>query len=256
MSSPLVLRQDDAGITTLTLNRPDKLNALNPAVFIELREHLADIADDDSIKCVVLTGAGRAFCAGHDLEAIASHEKAPSKHFEPETVDALEQLPQPTIAKLHGHCYTGGLELALACDLLIADDTARLGDTHGQWGLVPIWGMSVRLPERVGISTAKELMFTSRRIGGAEAARIGLVDRCVPEGELDSTVAALAADLEVHNRTLDFGQLYRQLPKLTDLALYFVWPSESGMLLLLNKSNSYERIKSVANSLFKLTHEL
>ena len=199
MSSPLVLRQDDAVITTLTLNRPDKLNALNPAVFIELREHLADIADDDSIKCVVLTGAGRAFCAGHDLEAIASHEKAPSKHFEPETVDALEQLPQPTIAKLHGHCYTGGLELALACDLLIADDTARLGDTHGQWGLVPIWGMSVRLPERVGISTAKELMFTSRRIGGAEAARIGLVDRCVPEGELDSTVAALAAEVAMNS---------------------------------------------------------
>ncbi|MGA1036921.1 MAG: enoyl-CoA hydratase/isomerase family protein, partial [Ilumatobacteraceae bacterium] len=71
MSSPLVLRQDDAGIATLTLNRPDKLNALNPAVFIELRKHLSDIAVDDSIKCVVLTGAGRAFCAGHDLEAIA-----------------------------------------------------------------------------------------------------------------------------------------------------------------------------------------
>ena len=199
MSSPLVLRQDDAGIATLTLNRPDKLNALNPAVFIELRRHLADIAVDDSVKCVVLTGAGRAFCVGHDLEAIASHEKAPSKHFEPETVDALEQLPQPTIAKLHGHCYTGGLELALACDLLIADDTARLGDTHGQWGLVPIWGMSVRLPERVGISTAKELMFTSRRIGGAEAARIGLVDRCVPEGELDTTVAALAAEVALNS---------------------------------------------------------
>jgi enoyl-CoA hydratase len=147
------------------------------------------------VKCVIVTGAGRAFCAGHDLEAIASHERAPSKHFEPETIDALEQLPQPTIARLHGHCYTGGLELALACDLLIADETARLGDTHGQWGLVPIWGMSVRLPERVGVSTAKELMFTSRRIGGREAAAIGLVDRCVPEGELDGAVEALAAEM-------------------------------------------------------------
>ncbi len=195
MSSPLVLRNDTDGVATLTLNRPDKLNALNPAVFIELRQHLADIAQDEKVKCVVLTGAGRAFCAGHDLEAIASHEKAPSKHFEPETVDALEQLPQPTIARLHGHCYTGGLELALACDLLIADETARLGDTHGQWGLVPIWGMSVRLPERVGVSIAKELMFTSRRISGREAAEIGLVDRCVPEDELDPTVMALAAEI-------------------------------------------------------------
>jgi enoyl-CoA hydratase len=195
MTAPLVTRHDADGVTTLTLDRPDKLNALNPAVFIELRSHLDAIADDPTVRCVVLTGAGRAFCAGHDLDAIASHERAPSKHFEPETVDALERLPQPTIARIHGHCYTGGLELALACDFLIADESARLGDTHGQWGLVPIWGMSVRLPERVGRSTAKELMFTSRRIGGAEAARIGLVDRCVPDDELDATVAALAAEI-------------------------------------------------------------
>ena len=195
MSEPLVIRHDADGVATLTLNRPDKLNALNPAVFVQLREHLDAVAGDDSVRCVVLTGAGRAFCAGHDLNAIASHERAPSKHFEPETIDALEQLPQPTIARIHGHCYTGGLELALACDLLVANESARLGDTHGQWGLVPIWGMSVRLPERVGRSTAKELMFTSRRISGAEAAAIGLVDRCVPDDELDTTVAALAAEI-------------------------------------------------------------
>ena len=190
-----ILRADSDGVATLTLNRPDKLNALNPAMFVELRGHVDAIADDESVRCVVLTGAGRAFCAGHDLDAIASHEPAPSRHFEPETVDALEQLPQPTIARIHGHCYTGGLELALACDLLIAGESARLGDTHGQWGLVPIWGMSVRLPERVGRSTAKELMFTSRRISGSEAAEIGLVDRCVPETDLDATVAALAAEI-------------------------------------------------------------
>lgn len=195
MTEPLVTRHDADGVATLTLNRPDKLNALNPSVLVELRDHLDAIAADTAVRCVVLTGAGRAFCAGHDLDAIASHERAPSKHFEPETVDALEQLPQPTIARIHGHCYTGGLELALACDLLIADESARLGDTHGQWGLVPVWGMSVRLPERVGRSTAKELMFTSRRITGAEAAALGLVDRCVPDDELDATVASLAAEI-------------------------------------------------------------
>lgn len=195
MTDPLVTRHDADGVATLTLNRPDKLNALNPSVFVELRAHVDAIAVDDTVRCVVLTGAGRAFCAGHDLGAIASHERAPSKHFEPETVDALEHLPQPTIARIHGHCYTGGLELALACDLLFAGESARLGDTHGQWGLVPVWGMSVRLPERVGRSTAKELMFTSRRITGADAAAIGLVDRCVPDDELDATVAGLAAQI-------------------------------------------------------------
>lgn len=191
----LVRRGDADGIATITLDRPDKLNALSPAMFVALRAHLDDVATDESVRCVVLTGAGRAFCAGHDLDSISSDEQAVSKHFETETIDALESLPQPTIARIQGHCYTGGLELALGCDLLVASESAKLGDTHGQWGLVPIWGMSVRLPERVGRSTAKELMFTSRRVPGREALDLGLVDRCVADDELDATVAALAAEI-------------------------------------------------------------
>ncbi|HRE03455.1 MAG TPA: enoyl-CoA hydratase/isomerase family protein [Ilumatobacteraceae bacterium] len=197
----LVLRTDRAdGLTTLTLNRPEKLNALTPAVFVELRAHLDAIAADSGVGCVVLAGAGRSFCAGHDLEAIADHQPAPSRHFEPETVDALEALPQPTIARIQGHCFTGGLELALACDFLVSADTTRFGDTHGQWGLAPVWGMSVRLPERVGRSTAKQLMFTSRRIDGTTAASIGLVDRCVPDDQLDAAVDALAVEILANSR--------------------------------------------------------
>ena len=191
----LVLRHDRDGLSTLTLNRPEKLNSLTPGVFVALHDHLEAIAVDVTVNCVVLQGAGRSFCAGHDLAAISTGERAPSKHFEPETVDLLEQLPQPTIARLHGHCFTGGLELALACDVLIAATNTKLGDTHGQWGLVPIWGMSVRLPERVGNSMAKQLMFTSRRISGATAQEIGLVDVAVPEDELDSEVARMAAEI-------------------------------------------------------------
>jgi len=191
----LVKRHDAEGVVTLTLDRPEKLNAINPQVMVDLRAHVDAIASDESVGCVVLTGAGRSFCAGHDLSAIAGAEAAPSKHFEPETIDALEGLPQPTLAKIRGHCFTGGLELALGCDLLIAADTAQLGDTHGQWGLAPVWGMSVRLPERVGAARAKELMFTSRRICAADAAALGLVDRVVPEGELDAAVAELVAEI-------------------------------------------------------------
>jgi enoyl-CoA hydratase len=206
-TADLVLRADTpTGITTLTLNRPEKANALNPAAFVALRAHLDAIATDESVRCVVLAGAGRSFCAGHDLGSIATGERARSRHFEPETVDALERLPQPTIARLHGHCFTGGLELALACDILVGADNCEFADTHGQWGLVPIWGMSIRLPERVGLSTAKELMFTSRRIDGSHAHRVGLVDHCVPEAQLDETVAALAAAIVTNssgtNRTV------------------------------------------------------
>ena len=195
----LVERHDAEGVTTLTLNRPDKLNAISVSLMVDLRTHVDALASDESVRCVVLTGAGRSFCSGHDLESIASGERAPSKHFEPETIDAIEALPMPTLAAIRGHCFTGGLELALACDLLIAADDAKLGDTHGQWGLAPVWGMSVRLPERVGRSRAKELMFTSRRVSGAEAAAMGLVDRAVPAERLDEAVAALAAEITANS---------------------------------------------------------
>lgn len=195
MSEPLVLREDDAGVTTLTLNRPDKLNALSPTVFVELRRHLDAIAEDGDVRCVVLTGAGRSFCAGHDLAAISSQEALDHRFFEAETVDLLEQLPQPTVAKLRGYCLTGGLELALGCDLLVAAASTKIGDTHGRWGLVPVWGMSVRLPERVGRSTAKELMFTSRVLDGTTAQELGLVDRVVSDADLDRAVDELVAEV-------------------------------------------------------------
>ena len=192
----LVLRDDADGVATITLNRPDKLNALNPALFVELRDHIDVLAKQTgTVGCVVLTGAGRAFCAGTDLAAIAAREQAPSPHFQAETIDALEALPQPLIGKINGHCFTGGLELALGCDLLIAGESATFSDTHGKWGLAPVWGMSVRLPERVGRSAAKELMFTGRRVDGREAARLGLADRCVADAELDATVTAIAREI-------------------------------------------------------------
>ncbi len=191
----LVLRHDDGGVATLTLNRPEKLNALTPELFIELRSHVDALAGDESVGCVVLAGAGRSFCAGNDLGGVAGGAKAPTPHFQAETIDALEALPQPTIARIQGHCFTGGLELALGCDLLVAADDAQLGDTHGQWGLVAAWGMTVRLPERVGVSRAKELMYTARRISGTEAAHIGLVNRACPPAELDAVVTELTAEI-------------------------------------------------------------
>ncbi len=193
MSEPLVQRNISGGVATLTLNRPEKLNALTPAVFDELAAHLTALAADSAVRCLVLTGAGRSFCAGHDLGAIATAGDAEHRVHEAETVDQLEAFPHPTIAKIRGHCLTGGLELALGCDLLVAAQSAQLGDTHGKWGLVPVWGMSVRLPERVGLSKAKELSFTSRKIDGRTADKIGLVDHCVTDERLDDAVDELAS---------------------------------------------------------------
>ena len=186
----LILRSDKNGVATLALNRPEALNALNPKLFVELNSSLKDIEKQtDSVGCVILRGEGRSFSAGNDLKAIQSGEKAPSKHYQAETLDMIENLPQPVIAEVQGHCYTGSLELALACDLLIASDSAKFADTHGKWGMVPVWGMSQRLTRRIGPIKAKEMMFTGKVISGSEALECGLANECVPDESLrDRTV--------------------------------------------------------------------
>jgi enoyl-CoA hydratase/carnithine racemase len=189
----LIERHDADGLAILTLNRPETLNALSPSLFVELRTHVDDIAQRiDAIGCVLLCGKGRSFSAGNDLKAIQAGERAPSAHFQAETLEAIERLPQPVIAVVQGHCYTGSLELALACDLIVAAESARFADTHGKWGMSPTWGMSQRLPRRVGLTRAKEMMFSGRVVTGAEAAAIGLAVECVADSELTTRATALA----------------------------------------------------------------
>lgn len=215
--STLVLRTDTAGVATLTLNRPEALNALSPTLFVELREHINALAKaTESIGCVILRGTGKSFSAGNDIKAIQAGERAPSAHFQAETLDAIEALPQPVIASVHGHCYTGALELVLSCDLLIAAESARFADTHGRWSMTPTWGMSQRLWRRIGPLKAKEMMFTGTPISGVEAAAIGLANRCVGDTELEQATTELAATIAANSwhtiradkRLVNEGQRY------------------------------------------------
>lgn len=191
----VVLREDRDGLAILTLNRPDKLNSLTVGMFEELRAHVIALYKDDSIGCVVLRGAGKCFSAGHDLADIAEGEKVPSRGWHSETLRLMERLPKPVIAAVHGHCYTGALEVALAADFIIAAENAKFGDTHAKWALTPIWGMSQRLPRRVGIATAKRLMFTAEMIKADEAFRIGLAEQVVPDAEFDAAIDKLARQI-------------------------------------------------------------
>ena len=198
--SELVTRQDENGIATLTFNRPETLNALSPALFEELRAHLDSIAEQtESVGCVILCGAGKSFSSGNDLSAILAGETASSPHFQAETIDAIEALPQPVIASVRGHCYTGALEVVLGCDLLIASESAKFADTHGKWGMTPTWGMSQRLPRRVGLITAKKIMLTGRVIDGAESAAIGLSNECVSDTELEERTRELAGQIAANS---------------------------------------------------------
>lgn len=191
----VVLREDREGLAILTLNRPDKLNSLTVGMFEELRKHVLALYKDDSIGCVVLRGAGRCFSAGHDLADIAEGEAVPSRGWHSETLRLMERLPKPVIAAVHGHCYTGALEVALAADFIVAAESAKFGDTHAKWALTPIWGMSQRLPRRVGIATAKRLMFTAEMFGAAEALRIGLAELVVPDAEFDAAIDKIARQI-------------------------------------------------------------
>ncbi len=190
--SHLVERKDEDGLTWLILNRPDKLNALTVGMFQELRSHIKAIRRDDTVKCVILKGAGKCFSAGHDLGDIAEGEDVPSPGWHSETLRMMEKLPKPVIAAVHGHCYTGALEVALAADFILAASSAKFADTHAKWALTPIWGMSQRLPRRVGIATAKRLMFTAETVRANEAHRIGLCEAVFDDESFDDNLRAFA----------------------------------------------------------------
>jgi enoyl-CoA hydratase len=196
----ILLREDSDGICTLTLNRPDKLNALDTALFRRLDVESARLeAQGDSIGCVVLRGSGRAFCAGADLAAM-SNDSPPPPTFKPGVIERMSRLPQAVIACVHGTCVTGGLELALAADFIVAGYDAKFADTHGRWGMVAGWGMTQRLPRRIGVARAKLMMMTGRFVAAAEALQIGLVDLCVPDDQLQAATVELAHDIMASSR--------------------------------------------------------
>jgi enoyl-CoA hydratase/carnithine racemase len=180
----------------LTLNRPERLNALNVDMFKRM-EDLLDGLDLSQVDCLLLTGAGRSFCAGHDLDHLASgaENTMEAEHLENRVIERLSNLPFPVIAKVQGHCYTGGLELVLCADIIVAGADAKFADTHSKFDLVPVWGLTQRLPRRVGLSKAKEMMFASRTYSGVQAGAMGLADIVVDSAELDQEVDKLCKDI-------------------------------------------------------------
>jgi enoyl-CoA hydratase len=188
----------DGVIRTVTLDRPEALNALTPQLLVELGDRLTEAATDPTVRVVVLTGTGRAFSAGVDLKALA---QAPIEDGNVSmdlngaarrVTDLLATMPKVTIAKVNGFCFTGALELALACDLFVAADEAKIGDTHTKWGLRPTWGMSARLIRAVGVMRARDLSYTARTISGLDAFAFGMASHHAPLAELDTVVTELA----------------------------------------------------------------
>lgn len=180
------------GLAVVTLNRPDRLNALCR----DLRTALARVMDrldsDDGVQVVVLTGAGRGFCSGLDLEELSA---APPSPGDLDPVLAIERCGKPVIAAVNGVAVTGGFELALACDIVLASTEARFADTHARVGIMPGWRLSQRLSRAVGLSRAKELSFSGAYLDAGEACAWGLVNRVYPRDRLLPEALALAAQI-------------------------------------------------------------
>jgi enoyl-CoA hydratase len=194
----LVLEERRGAALWITMNRPDKLNALSGALVAALRASFRRAAADDGVKVVVLTGAGRAFSAGFDLaEEVESGIEGADTWHELLATDVslgmeLWSLPRPTIAAVSGWCLAGACELAMACDMIVAADDARFGEPEIRYGSGPV---SLLMPFVLGQKKTNELLFTGDWIGAEEAERLGLVNRVVPEDELAAAVEALVAKI-------------------------------------------------------------
>lgn len=216
MSEQPVRIDREGAVAVLTLNRPAAMNALSRGLRTALVEAIAAMAADPAIHAMVLTGAGeRAFCAGVDLRELGAEGGLDAVVPDPATdpAGAIERCPKPVIGAINGVAITGGLELALACDFLIAADTARFADTHSRVGLLPGWGLSAKLSRVIGPGRAKEMSLTGNFIDAATAERWGLVNRVVPPAELLPTALRLAGDIAsaapevitAHKRLIDDG---------------------------------------------------
>lgn len=216
--APVLLTEISEGVALVTLNRPGAMNALS----VELRRALAGafhaVARNAEVGAVILTGAGRAFCAGLDLKELGGET-----HGAPDiagaigghdgVLDAMARCRQPIIGAINGFAITGGLELALACDLIVASAAARFADTHARVGILPGWGLSQRLSRAIGPYRAKEMSLTGNFVDAAQAADWGLVNRVVPPTELLEVCRRLAADmlgcdretLHAYKRVIDRG---------------------------------------------------
>jgi len=206
-STEFVIAEKQGPVLTLTLNRPDALNALRPEMLTALADLLALAGQDESLAVVVLAGAGRAFSAGVDLKVLQGIEPVggvignvfdePAQRMS----QTIRDLPLPVIARVHGACFTGALEIALHCDFIYTTTDAKFGDTHTKFGLRPSWGMAQTLSRAVGVRRARELSFSAQTFSGAQAAEWGLANAAFDTVEaLDAALAACCERIAGNSR--------------------------------------------------------
>ena len=186
-----IIFEKEDNIAVITFNRPDAMNALNNQTRVEFREAIAAVAADDQVKVLILTGSGKAFVAGSDIKEF--NQTTPyAAHNISRLGEMVEKLEKPVIAAVNGFCLGGGNEIAMGCDIIIASDKAKFGQTEVNIGIIPGGGATQRLPRLIGVCRAKELIYTGDIISAEDAYRLGLVNRVVPAEQLMATAKELA----------------------------------------------------------------
>ncbi len=191
-------------IAIVSLNRPEALNALNLEMTNLLIETIKKLESDNSVIVIILKGNGRAFSAGVDLKntgSIGFSKEGEMMLKGRELSNLIAQSTKITIAQVHGYCFTGALELMLCFDLIYSTPETQFGDTHAKFGIMPRWGMSQRLPRRIGIGKAKEMSFRAMRVKGDEAEKIGLVNQLFGIDNIDESVLSIAKEITANNFT-------------------------------------------------------
>lgn len=203
------------GVAVVTLNRPDARNALNAALAAAFPAAIAECDARDDVRAIVLTGADPAFCAGFDLRDVGSGQKT-GENPHPGYWGALPPTTKPVIGAINGATATGGLEIAVACDLLIASERARFADTHAKVGVLPGWGLTILLPEAVGRRRALQMSLSGEFIDATTALTWGLVNEVVPHDDLLPRATALARTMGVNPAMQEVRRLYADIARLGD----------------------------------------
>ena len=195
--SDIVLAETTDGVTLVTLNRPDALNALSVAMRQAIAETFIELKDDEATKVIILTGAGRAFTAGLDLKELGQKGMGTAQSEEPglDLQAAIRGVGKPVIGAINGFAITGGFEIALMCDILVASTAAKFADTHVRMGVVPGWGLSQRLANAIGASRARQLSFTGNYLDAETACRWGLVNDVLEPEALIPHCRRIAQDI-------------------------------------------------------------
>tara|TARA_Y100001934_G_scaffold266580_1_gene346232 strand:+ start:436 stop:1218 length:783 start_codon:yes stop_codon:yes gene_type:complete len=201
-STDYLLVNLENNILTITLNRPEALNAYRPEMLIEIREIILKTEDDPNVAVIVIEGAGKAFSAGVDLKVLQGFDPEAGKigdlFDKPAALawDTFRKSRCPIIAKVHGACFTGALEMALHCDFIFTTLDTKFGDTHAKFGLRPTWGMSQTLSQAIGVRKAKDMSFSARTVHGDEAVRLGIANEAVDDKDaLDALVEKRASQI-------------------------------------------------------------